>query len=197
MSNDSELVVSDWAELDVPLRQDIRQKMDINDRLTYALLGKERWLAYINAIRLGVTRSLAANSIGVLSSVVNGWIERGESTLAMMEKCAEQGLDVTEYIDPASLPYAIFASHVMEAEGEAVSRWVSLINEAAANDWRASAWLLERVHSDDYKQRTSSEQRTDVSQDITFTADLLHQAKTKAENFELEMISDGDDSNDS
>lgn len=70
----------------------------------------------VHALELGATHELAQNYAGVGHTVFYEWMNS----------------------KPA------FAAAVRQAEGVAAVKWLSIIEEAAPNNWQAAAWKLER-----------------------------------------------------
>ena len=78
------------------------------------------------AIRAGNYPEVAVRSIGIGASTFYRWMERGRS--------CESGI------------HRDFYEAVRQAEGESEAHAVALVRKAAANDWRAASFLLERRH---------------------------------------------------
>ena len=75
--------------------------------------------------------------------------------------CRYAGINPTSHYDwlkraddGEGAPFADYANAVRAADVEGEQRHLKTIEEASETDWRASAWVLERRHPDDYgKQR--------------------------------------------
>lgn len=83
-----------------------------------------------DAIRVGATYELAAQYGGVAYNTFNEWMKAGEA--------ADTG-NKREFYDA-----------VKSAEGEAAIKWLAVIDRAAAEQWQAAAWKLERRYPRDY-----------------------------------------------
>ena len=91
----------------------------------------------ITAIRAGNYANVAAQYAGIHESTFYDWIVRGEA--------AKGGI------------YAEFAEAVKKAEADAEARHVLNITNASKKEWTASAWYLERKHSDRWGRKERRE----------------------------------------
>ena len=87
-------------------------------------------------IVMGLTMKAATDSVGLGYQTANGWIRRGDAA------AAEGKPDL----------YSAFAASITRARGEFRAKHVKIIADAGTADWRASAWLLERM-ADEYRER--------------------------------------------
>jgi transposase len=105
----------------------------------------ERLEAFLNGLRLGMTRRAASSAVGI-----------GKSTLyRMLEEDADGTLrDALE-----------------KAEGEAEARYTALVAKAAegGKSWQAAAWWLERRRHDDFALR----QKVDMTVDLRKVAEAV------------------------
>jgi len=99
-------------------------------------------------IEQGGTVGDAASAVGIGRRTAERWIKFGES-------------DRAEYVP--------FALAVAKAHAVRKARWVGLVDAAAAADWKAAAWLLERMHPDDFGKGV----RTAVEEEIRKFLDTL------------------------
>lgn len=81
-------------------------------------------------LRAGNHTDVACAAAGVDGHSFGRWMERGRSGRAV------------------DLPFVEFRQLVVRARAEAEARAVTQIARAAAEDWRAAAWLLEREAPD-------------------------------------------------
>jgi transposase len=88
-------------------------------------LTAEREQRLLQAIQAGATRKAAALHAGI-----------DERTL---ERCEQR--------------FVGFADALSRAEADVEVRYAALIQQAAATDWRAAAWWLERRRAEDYARR--------------------------------------------
>jgi transposase len=82
----------------------------------------------VAVLRSGGYVETAAAVAGITKRTFYGWMARGDAT-------------GTKAVDA---PYRAFRERVDQARAEAESRNVAIIATAAAKDWKAAAWLLER-----------------------------------------------------
>ncbi len=78
--------------------------------------------AILQALRLGNTRTCAAEAAGIDHGTLSHWTAR----------------------------YPEFLTEVKKAEAEAQQRAVKVIVDAAPTSWQAAAWLLERRHPNEW-----------------------------------------------
>jgi len=95
-------------------------------------LDESRHERLVNALAVGVFRTVAAEHAGIHRSTLYAWLERGEADW-------QAGKDT---------PHAKLHEAVLSAEASAEHRCAELIQSAAKEDWRAAAWFLERRHQD-------------------------------------------------
>lgn len=81
--------------------------------------------AVVKAVAQGNYLETAAAMAGVSRATVFAWLKEGDAETGRPE-------------------FQRFAEDVRRAQGEAETRLVETINEAATSDWRAAAWRLER-----------------------------------------------------
>ena len=105
----------------------------------------ERKEAVLAGLRRGLSRTVAAEAVGVSKDAIRRWTERSPR----------------------------FADEVAQAEAQAQSLLLGLVLDAAAkrlpNTWQAAAWVLERRWPDAYGQR----QRVEISMDIREEAERI------------------------
>jgi transposase len=94
-------------------------------------------------LRAGNYINVACMAVGVSKATLYNWLGRDEPE------------------------YRAFAERIDKARAEGEARHVALIAKAAADDWRASAWLLERQHPDRWGK---PQKQADVPADPTETA---------------------------
>lgn len=91
------------------------------------LLTKERTDKICNGIKKGLTYDMCAKYAGVSPSAFYSWLRKGR-----------QGKD-KKFID--------FVSKLEQAEAQGAVFHLDNINRNSADDWKASAWILERRHN--------------------------------------------------
>lgn len=97
----------------------------------------------MDAVVAGLGLNRAAGYAGVPERTVKGWLARGRAAI-------EAADDNAAPVPDSERKYADFARDIDSARSRAVARNVTIIQEAAPQDWRAAAWWLERAHPDDY-----------------------------------------------
>jgi transposase len=107
---------------------------------------EERAQRIIQAVEVGATYRLAAAYAGITDDTLTNWRKR----------------------------YSDFSERLVAAEGRAGIRWLSRIEEAAKDDWRAAAWKLERRHPEEYGK---SVQQLEGSVEQRVTVLRVHDAK--------------------
>ena len=97
-------------------------------------------------IRNGNYVAVAARASGISPTAYYTWVERGEADL-------EQG---------KATPFAVFAEACARAKAEAEATLLARIQMAAGaerGDWKAAAWMLERMYPDRYGPRQQHRHR--------------------------------------
>jgi len=79
----------------------------------------------LNFIRLGNFRKHAAQAAGIDEKTMKNWMRWGQ-------------------LENPKEPYGTFAAEVLKAENEAISNNVLYVQSAAAQDWKAAKYFLER-----------------------------------------------------
>jgi transposase len=105
--------------------------------------------AIVEALKAGEYAKVAAEAQGVDESTYYRWLQRGEAAA----KAADNGKPV----DAKELGYADFLVKVRRAEAEAEQ--AALRRVQGSEDWRATAWFLERR----YPGRWAKRQNVDVT----------------------------------
>lgn len=127
----------------------------------------------LDALRRGETRKTAALLARVTPQTFYNWLNRAELeeipeglqqlTAKELRKMAkEKGVtgyskmnreQLIDAIEEASLVYTRFAQEVEFAEAEGFNYHLENVRRAGEEDWRASAWYLERRDPDNYAKR--------------------------------------------
>lgn len=131
-----------------------------------------RQLCY--AIDQGTTKRLACQYAGISYMTFENWYRLGELLVAGIapKQIAAQNSRFTlrkanSYSEDVLSDFEDFYLLIQEAEGRAAVRWLKLVDDAAAKDWRAAAWKLERIHSSAFGKHVK------VQQDITSGGEVL------------------------
>lgn len=96
----------------------------------------------VNAIRTGNYLETAAEYGGVCKVTFYEWMKRGKKE---KERLAEDG---RKKVRQSERDFVNFLNAVTRARAEAEVRNVTIIQKAAQEDWRASAWYLEQSFQD-------------------------------------------------
>lgn len=91
----------------------------------------------LRALRVGATLTVAAMSARIKPELLFDWLKKGDEG------------------DP---DYVEFYYAVMDAKSDHVLVCLERIHEAQEEDWRASAWSLERLYPDQYGKKIESTQ---------------------------------------
>ena len=94
-------------------------------------------------LTLGMSPPQAAEMCGVHRNTMRYWLRRGEK----------------EWLDEDS-HYAAFLRDVNSATAACMRRGLLLVNQAAADDWKPAAWLLERRFPNQFAPKQMIEVRT-------------------------------------
>lgn len=97
--------------------------------------------AIVGHLEGGDTRKIAAGRVGIGERTLQRWIARGRDNLEMVDASADDELGNPVEVDA----YGAFLQRVISAESTKRSEILSKIDKQVADDWRAGAWLLERV----------------------------------------------------
>ena len=101
------------------------------------MLTPERQERIVGALQAGNTRRASAKHGGIEEGTMLEWIRRGEGRDHRRKTAA----------------FAQFAKAIKEAEAEAEVQYVNVIKDAAAaGNWQAAAWWLERRKAADYRR---------------------------------------------
>ncbi len=100
----------------------------------------------LRALRLGCYVETAASLVGISRDTFYDWMKKGAKGV---------------------VPYAAFAKKVDEAMAESEARDLNTILKAAATNWTAAAWRLERRFPEKYGRhdRTKIEAKVEVTTD--------------------------------
>ena len=104
---------------------------------------RRRWEVIVDRVRAGSYPEVAAMSTGVGASTYYRWKVLGEDRV-------EDGKVIR-----AKPGYREFREALTRAEAEAEMVHVAILQKAATEDWRASAWYLERRASHRWRRRDS------------------------------------------
>lgn len=106
----------------------------------------------------GSTQKDAAILSGVSESIFYRWITRGRKELARLEALGVDGID-REFVVPEELPFLELFEMVNRAIPFRKATLLEKIQFAAQDprNWTAAAWMLERLHPDEFGRKTRLE----------------------------------------
>lgn len=122
---------------------------------------QSRVSAILAAVRLGMSFKDAAACAGVSYMTFNRWRERGMAPNAPEEYCD-------------------FCRRLDVARAEVQNDCLKQINKAAIEDWKAAAWLLERLNPEDWGKRGRESAVSFVPVPNALTAQTMSQDQTIA-----------------
>lgn len=106
----------------------------------------------------GSTQKDAAILSGVSESVFYRWMTRGRKELTRLEALGVDGID-REFVTPEELPFLELFEMVNRAIPFRKATLLEKIQFASLDprNWTAAAWLLERLHPDEFGRKTRLE----------------------------------------
>lgn len=117
----------------------------------------------VTMLRAGNYVSVAARAVGLSVDVLSEWLERGASS------------------NPADAPFVALREALDRARADGEVRSVALVAAAAAENWQAAAWLLERQYPDRWSRPTLASFRID-DEPPTYSADALDELAERRAN---------------
>ena len=102
----------------------------------------------VERLRHGVDLETTVKAAGINLTIYERWLKRGERT-ATKDK-----------------PYRAFAIAVEQAKADAEAILVKRISNAAADDWKAAAWLLERKWPERWTKTVVHQGRKAEAEDV-------------------------------
>jgi hypothetical protein len=124
------------------------------------------------SLAAGNFRCTAAAEAGVSEDSVDGWVKRGEG-------------------DVAAEPYATFARSVRTLRANVENARRERVEKAAALDWRAAAWLLEKHNRAKYGESRHVELTGKHGAPLTVSLDRLLEATAVGDENEHAGALDG------
>lgn len=108
-------------------------------------LTPEAHKAIVARVLAGNYRETACAAAGICSRTLRDWLRRGASG------------------KPEDAIYAAFSADLDKAEAASESRQIAALTQAAAKDWRAAAWLLEKKYPKRWGSRVEVQHSGSVS----------------------------------
>lgn len=118
-------------------------------------LTKQTTERFIEAIEIGCTHSLACQYAGITPATFYGWMKQGK------EKQSKNKID--------------FFNTIKRAEANGAISNLQLIKKAGLDDWRASAWIMERRHNYIKTNQIKMEEQEPEAEQAKTTQELLQQ----------------------
>lgn len=117
-------------------------------------------------ITRGVPAKTAAQAVGISVRTFNDWLKRG------LEAADD---------DEREAPFVAFAEAVEEARARFVAVHVENVAAAGADDWKASAWLLERrTKAFQKREQTTVDQKVQHSGGVSVTLYVPDNGRAKS-----------------
>jgi transposase len=111
------------------------------------------------SVRAGNYIEPSAMRAGVDKTTLYNWLKKAGKELERVARGQAKGRNVR--VTARMEPYVEFLYAVKKAEALAEARDVAIISKAAAKQWQAAAWRLERKHYDRWGRRQLIENKTD------------------------------------
>ena len=115
-------------------------------------LNRETETRLLSLLRAGVPREVACAGVGIDSRTLRIWLTKARG---------------------GELKFQAFADKVEAAQAEAQSSMLVQIRKAGAKDWKAIAWMLERVFSERYGYKRKSDETDDTVGDANKTVEIV------------------------
>lgn len=113
-------------------------------------------------IAIGLSNKDAATLAGIDESTFYNWINRAEVEL---NRVAE---DNRRKVFKEEQPFVEFFKSIKKAIPRRKQRLVGVIQSAAPSQWQAAAWLLERLHFDEFGRKDRQDVTINNGQPIEF-----------------------------
>lgn len=110
---------------------------------------------FVEAIKMGCTYSLACQYAGITPATFYTWMQQGK---------INQSKNKQEFFNA-----------IKKAEADGAMTNLQLIHKAGFDDWRASAWIMERRHQYIKTNQVKIEEPEDTTQQSKTTKELLQQ----------------------
>lgn len=111
----------------------------------------------VESLKLGNYIETAAALAGINKTTIYEWLKRGARELERVDNNPNARIKREEE------PFVRFSNAVKKAQAEAEQRDLLVIAKASQNDWKASAWRLERK----YPHRWGRKDRMDFEAKVT------------------------------
>lgn len=129
---------------------------------------RERAELIINAIKEGETTTMAAQSGGIARRTLYEWLYKGQEVRAAREENPE--VQITPYDED----YLWFLLQYEIAEHSRKKELVGRIEDAGKDPkkWQANAWLLERLHPEEFSLRSTVSVQSEPVEKQVFTLNI-------------------------
>lgn len=106
-----------------------------------------------SALRIGLDRSNASIHAGIHRTTLYNWIANGEA--ADRKRAAALRAGVEPDLTEDDVFWCEFLDRLHQAESDTRAKCLDRIHQAGEHEWRANAWLLERLYPKDYAAHSS------------------------------------------
>lgn len=129
----------------------------------------------VQAIQAGNYMETAAAYAGINKSTLYLWLKRGAREKERLEKNSRARMRKSE------APFVEFSNAIQKALAEAEMRDVMLIGKAAAEQWQAAAWRLERKFPQRWGRRVAIEDAKERDSARNALAELMQRLREEAD----------------
>jgi len=105
----------------------------------------------LTVIAVGAGRKAAAQQAGISEETLRAYERMGRDAWGRREAALLEGVDPE--LDPRDRLFADFFERLQKAESKTKVYLLGVLQKASGGDWRAGAWLLERLYPGDYGPR--------------------------------------------
>lgn len=109
----------------------------------------------VHAISVGASYKDACAYAGISYQTFLNWKKRAQ-------RIVEQAEDSDDELEELTDQFVEFFERIKRAQGEAAVGWLTTINKAAHDDWKAAAWALERRYPESFNLRRLKPERIEV-----------------------------------
>jgi len=105
----------------------------------------------LSVLAVGASRQVAAAQAGISKVTLWSYENRGREAWEKREAGIEAGVEVE--LSESEAFFAEFYARVRKAESTTQAYMLGLIQKAANGDWRAGAWVLEKLYPAEFGKR--------------------------------------------
>ena len=134
----------------------------------------------------GLSEKDAAEAVGLSVNTLNRWKRRGREEIERLIDAENNG-EIAE-IDPSEEVFVNFCEAMKRSVPQRKYKLLQRIDDAGKGTWQANAWLLERIHPDEFGKRT----RVDIKDWRSEVIELIKDGVFGLENYEDLKVQIGD-----